>query len=79
MDAEAWINAVFDHLAKEIVSHDKVGIRGVGTFATVLRKEREYIDANTKERMVSPEHWSVSYTPSTTIISDLKEYKAHNA
>jgi nucleoid DNA-binding protein len=40
-----------------------VQIKGIGNFKIIQVEKRESIDVNTKERIVIPEHYKVSFTP----------------
>ncbi|GEM_PF-49134 len=54
----------FISIVRENVFADRlVQIKGIGTFKIIQVEKRESVDVNTKERIVIPEHYKLSFTP----------------
>ncbi|MDR1556201.1 MAG: HU family DNA-binding protein [Tannerellaceae bacterium] len=60
MFLEEFISLVRDRI---FVADRYVQIKGIGNFRIIQVEKRESIDVNTKERIVIPEHYKLSFTP----------------
>lgn len=63
VDAQRAVEAVFGQIAEGLIRDQKVQIQGFGTFQTKLRKEREGINPQTKQRMTIPASKTVGFKP----------------
>lgn len=64
---------MFDQLAKEIISNDKVTLFGFGSFKRVKREEKGYKHPVTGEITLAPERYSIKFDLSAIVRRDLNE------
>lgn len=66
---ERFLNELITIVSENIFTDRLVQIKGIGTFKIIQVEKRESIDVNTKERIVIPEHYKLSFSPE----KDLRE------
>ncbi len=66
-DATAAINAIFASIAEGLASGEEVKISGFGQFVVKETKARVGINPTTKERINIPESKKVTFKPSRTL------------
>lgn len=65
--AEAFVRAVFDVIATNVVSDGLVKVKGLGTFKLIDVLQRESVDVTTGKRIVIPGHTKITFTPDSTL------------
>ena len=61
--AKEWVQLIFNTLAEEIMTEDKVYIWNFGTFKRKVRKAKRRGDINTGELVTDPPKTVISFTP----------------
>lgn len=61
--AKEWVRIIFNTLAEEIMTEDKVYIWNFGTFKRKIRKPKRRGDINTGELVTDPPKTVVSFVP----------------
>ncbi|MDR3141367.1 MAG: HU family DNA-binding protein [Tannerellaceae bacterium] len=66
---ERFLNEFITVISENIFTDRFVQVKGIGTFKIIQVEKRESIDVNTKERIIIPEHYKLTFSPE----KDLKE------
>jgi nucleoid DNA-binding protein len=66
---ERFLNEFITVISENIFADRFVQVKGIGTFKIIQVEKRESIDVNTKERIIIPEHYKLTFSPE----KDLKE------
>jgi nucleoid DNA-binding protein/nucleoid-associated protein YgaU len=66
---EKFLNEFIAVISDNIFIDRFVQVKGIGTFKIIQVEKRESVDVNTKERIVIPEHYKLTFSPE----KDLKE------
>ena len=70
LETQAVIDGFLATVSYALKQNKRVDLRGFGNFKKVLRKQRIARNPRTKEPVIVPEHYTVTFRPS----KDLKEY-----
>lgn len=65
--AEAFVRAVFDVIAQNVVTDGLVKVKALGTFKLIEVLQRESIDVSTGKRIIIPGHTKISFTPDSAL------------
>lgn len=68
-DIEIVVNTIFDSMTEALLRHDRVEIRGFGSFIAKARRAREGRNPRTGEKVSVPEKW----VPFFTVGKELRE------
>jgi integration host factor subunit beta len=68
-DMEIIVNAVFDTMTLSLAHHDRIEIRGLGSFIAKQRGERAARNPRTGEKVAVPKKW----VPFFTVGKELRE------
>ena len=71
VDAQRAVESVFGQIAEGLARDKKVQIQGFGTFQSKMRKAREGINPQTKQRMQIPASKTVGFKPGQELEQDL--------
>jgi nucleoid DNA-binding protein/nucleoid-associated protein YgaU len=66
---EKFLNELITVISEKIFTDRLIQVKGIGTFKIIQVEKRESVDVNTKERIVIPEHYKLTFSPE----KDLKE------
>ncbi|MDR0748810.1 MAG: HU family DNA-binding protein [Tannerellaceae bacterium] len=66
---ERFLNEFISVISENIFTDRFVQVKGIGTFKIIQVEKRESVDVNTKERIIIPEHYKLTFSPE----KDLKE------
>jgi nucleoid DNA-binding protein/nucleoid-associated protein YgaU len=62
-EIETFIDQLSLLVSDHVFADRLVQVKGIGTFKIIKVEKRESIDVNTKERIVIPEHYKLTFTP----------------
>lgn len=68
-DIETVVNTIFDSMTEALVAHDRIEIRGFGSFVAKARRAREGRNPRTGEKVFVPKKW----VPFFTVGKELRE------
>ena len=68
-DIEIVVNTIFDSMTEALVRHDRIEIRGFGSFIAKPRRAREGRNPRTGEKVLVPKKW----VPFFTVGKELRE------
>lgn len=68
-DIEIVVNTIFDSMTEALVRHDRIEIRGFGSFIAKPRRAREGRNPRTGEKVFVPKKW----VPFFTVGKELRE------
>jgi DNA-binding protein HU-beta len=71
VDAQRAVESVFGQIAEGLARDKKVQIQGFGTFQSKMRKAREGINPQTKQRMQIPASKTVGFKPGQELKSKI--------
>ena len=63
-ESEKIINFIFQNISDFLSLDERIYFRGFGSFHRVKRKPKRVRHPKTKKIMMIPEHWTVDFTPS---------------
>jgi nucleoid DNA-binding protein/flagellar basal body-associated protein FliL len=67
IDAERFVQSLFEIVEENLLADKVVRIKGIGTFKLLEVNARTSVDVNTKERIEIKEHFRVTFTPDAVL------------
>jgi len=72
-DAEAFLREYFDTIEEALFNDQLVKVKHLGSFKLTSVSDRESVDVQTKERVLIPAHYKVTYSPDNDLAQVVNE------
>ena len=72
-EAEAFLREYFESIDKALFDDQLVKVKNLGSFKLTLVNDRESVDVLTKERVLIPAHYKISYSPDNDLAQTVNE------